>query len=214
MSTNKGFSSLALVIFAVIILGGGYWVWQNQAVAPVTKMANIFDKDVDCDNFLGREKERCLSVKSQDLVSCAKLPNSPEASRDNCYKRLAPKLKDYSICEKIKVVGSDDVGNYAKPHNYYSCLSDVSIALDDINTCRSIENKEHLQELAKEQEGQRKFIDEKTLQEIFVNARDEHRSWCTFYIATGTKNKALCKLLPEVSNNFFTQSNCTNYPNY
>ena len=34
MLQNKGFSRLALIIIAVLILGGGYWVWQNQTVTP------------------------------------------------------------------------------------------------------------------------------------------------------------------------------------
>lgn len=34
MSKYQGFSSIALIIIAVLILGGGYAVWKNQAPAP------------------------------------------------------------------------------------------------------------------------------------------------------------------------------------
>lgn len=34
MTKNKGFSSIALIVIAVLVLGGGYWVWQNQTVTP------------------------------------------------------------------------------------------------------------------------------------------------------------------------------------
>ena len=34
MLQNKGFSSIALIIIAVLILGGGYWVWQKQTITP------------------------------------------------------------------------------------------------------------------------------------------------------------------------------------
>ena len=39
MTKNKGSSSLALIIIAVLILGGGYWVWQGQLGSPTSKSA-------------------------------------------------------------------------------------------------------------------------------------------------------------------------------
>ena len=41
MTQNKGFASLALIIIAVLVLGGGYWVWKEKAVAPVPSTPSV-----------------------------------------------------------------------------------------------------------------------------------------------------------------------------
>ncbi|MFH1170119.1 MAG: hypothetical protein V1704_00965 [Candidatus Vogelbacteria bacterium] len=35
MSKNQGFASLALIIIALLVLGGGYWMWKGKAIAPM-----------------------------------------------------------------------------------------------------------------------------------------------------------------------------------
>ena len=39
MFKNRGFASLALIIITLLVLGGGYWVWQNQFGSEVSKLA-------------------------------------------------------------------------------------------------------------------------------------------------------------------------------
>ena len=41
MFKHQGFSSLALIIIAVLILGGGYWLWQNQLGSEASKSAPV-----------------------------------------------------------------------------------------------------------------------------------------------------------------------------
>ncbi len=57
MTQNKGFSSLALIIVAVLVLGGGYWVWQNQLGSRTSKSTTS-------------AKNTCVYSKSGEL-SCA-----------------------------------------------------------------------------------------------------------------------------------------------
>ncbi|MEK7552826.1 MAG: hypothetical protein AAB505_01835, partial [Patescibacteria group bacterium] len=34
----RGFSNIALIIIALVVLGGGYWLWQNQLGSPTSKL--------------------------------------------------------------------------------------------------------------------------------------------------------------------------------
>src|SRR3989344_1621511 len=104
---------------------------ENETNQRCSRLADLTD----------HEKFGCLKKIAADTKNpnvCAQLPNSPEAWRDNCYVGIAPIIKDYSVCEQIKLVGADDIGNYAKEHNYNSCRTNVASALDDAETCRSM----------------------------------------------------------------------------
>ena len=176
--------------------------------APVSVASKPVDTSA-CVDLDGQQKYRCLkkaAIASGSVALCATLPNTPEALRDNCYVEVAPVLKDYSICEKIRVIGADDAKNYAKPHNYYNCRMFTSIALNDLPTCRLIENKEGLQKLEQEQRGY--GVDEQSIQESLNTERESYRSLCTFAIALKTKNVNTCSFLPEIADDLFSKTSC------
>lgn len=39
MTKHQGFASLTLIIIAILVLGGGYWVWQKQLGSEASKLA-------------------------------------------------------------------------------------------------------------------------------------------------------------------------------
>ena len=241
MTKNKGFSSLALIIIAVLVIGGVYWVWNNQLgseasksvptpvtdinIEPLTPPVNssapvsntqipkplvqtvkppIANPIANCDSLVGTQKSICvekLATETKNPNLCATLLNSPQAWRDSCYVTIAPVMKDYSICEKIKLGGTDI--NY---NNYYSCRVFTSIALNDINTCRTIVNQEDLQKTEREQRAV--GVDEKLIQESLVAEKEEYRSRCTLSIALRTRNVSLCNFLPEIEDDLFSKTPC------
>ncbi|MEK7552830.1 MAG: hypothetical protein AAB505_01855 [Patescibacteria group bacterium] len=38
MNNKQGFSSVALIIIVLVVLGGGFWLWQNQLGSPTSKL--------------------------------------------------------------------------------------------------------------------------------------------------------------------------------
>ncbi len=76
-------------------------------------------------------------------------------------------ITNYEACEKIS--------------DYYRCLTEAAIVLNDINFCRTIEDKNNSQ-----------------VEEL----KNLYRDWCTAAIAENTKDYKLCDLLPEISSSY------------
>ncbi|MEK7650895.1 MAG: hypothetical protein AAB364_03490 [Patescibacteria group bacterium] len=90
------------------------------------------------------------------------------AGRDNCYASLAPKLKDYSLCERV--VHKTDSSNYE------SCRMGVAVALGDENGCQN------LGQYYRHKDGSPDYF---------------FKSICLIGIASAKKDARICDLVPE-----------------
>ena len=93
MSPSKGFSSLALIIIAVLVLAGGYWVWKGKATVSVSTdqlsaHESVGEPYIPCDND---EDDDCDRVDYELLIralgKCAGEGGfnfSADVDRDGC----------------------------------------------------------------------------------------------------------------------------------
>ena len=143
-----------------------------------------------------------ITIEERDPNICEILSNNETggALRDNCYKAVAQSLKDYKICDKILLVKDYDKDNYAKENNYYDCRMFVSIELEDIDTCRTIENlNDSALKSAIEMDLDQKYIDQ---------LKNRYRDWCTAGIALKKLDPSLCNFLPETEDEIFSKESC------
>ena len=71
------------------------------------------------------------AVKAGDPNMCASLEDEPAGRIDRCYDRVAQKVKDPTICERIS-------GEFRKD----DCFSDIAVRLKDWELCNKIVNKD------------------------------------------------------------------------